>query len=82
MLTDSYRSRMGAAASSVTDLPERVDLATIDDTLRRFKLGHVQIDMVRFDLLKDKNNTISRGEALQLIENKLPPIYSLNAIAH
>ena len=73
---------MGAAASSVSDLPDRVDLPMINATLRRYKLGHVNIDMVRFDLLKDHNDTISRVEALQLIENKLPPIYSLNAIAY
>ncbi len=73
---------MGSAASSLTDLPDRVDLFTINTTLRKFKLGQVQIDMVRFDLLKDENDTVSRRDALQLIENKLPPIYSLNAIAH
>ncbi len=72
---------MGAAASSLSaDVPERVDLETIEMLLRRFKLTHVHIDMIRFNLMKDRNGTISRSQALVLIENKLPPIYSLNAI--
>jgi hypothetical protein len=71
---------MGTAASSFSDLPERIDLPTLERILAKYKLT-VQIDMIRFNLMKDpKDGTISRTQALQLIENKLPPIYSLNAL--
>lgn len=70
---------MGSAASSLDDLPERVDLETIQETIERLKLD-VQIDLVRFNLLKDKEGRISRVHALQLIENKLPPILSVNPV--
>lgn len=71
---------MGAAASALSnEIPDRVDLMTIDRLTRKFGLK-VDIDMVRFDVLKDRDGTVSRRDALQLIENKLPPIYSLNAL--
>ncbi len=71
---------MGAAASSFSaDLPERIDIATLEAVIARLKLN-VHVDMIRFNLMKDKNETISRTQALQLIENKLPPIYSLNGL--
>jgi hypothetical protein len=71
---------MGAAASSVQgELPDRLDLKTIDNFLAKYGLK-VEIDIVRFNLLKDATGTVSRTEALQLIENKLPPIYSVNAM--
>lgn len=70
---------MGAAASYIDDIPDRVDLETIDALLKKYRL-EVQIDMVRFNLLKDVRGTVSRTEALQLIENKLPPIYSANCL--
>ncbi len=71
---------MGAAASSLSaDLPERIDLATLEGVINRFKLN-VHVDMIRFNLMKDKDGTISRQQALVLIENKLPPIYSLNGL--
>jgi hypothetical protein len=70
---------MGAAASSISSLPERVDITTIERLLCEYKLN-VQVDMIRFNLMKDDMDTISRSQALQLIENKLPPIYSLNAL--
>ena len=61
------------------DIPERVDAEDISCIIKKFKLN-VQIDKTRFDLIKDKKGTVSRGEAFQLIENKLPPIYSMNAL--
>lgn len=71
---------MGAAASSLQgEIPERVDIRTIDKFTAKYGIK-VQIDMVRFNVLKDEDGTISRRDALQLIENKLPPIYSLNAL--
>ncbi len=71
---------MGAAASALSnEIPDRVDLMTIDRLTRKFGLK-VDIDMVRFNVLKDRDGTVSRRDALQLIENKLPPIYSLNAL--
>jgi hypothetical protein len=70
---------MGAAASYLDNIPERVDLETIGVITRRYKIN-VQIDKVRFDLLRDREGTVSRMEAMQLIENKLPPIYSTNAL--
>lgn len=71
---------MGAAASSVQgEIPDRVDLRTIHMFIEKYGMK-VEIDMVRFNLLKADDGTISRRDALQLIENKLPPIYSLNAI--
>lgn len=79
--TTTTTTEMGSAASSyiVDELPERMDLEMIQSTIERSKMN-VQIDMVRFNLLKDKDGTISRVHALQLIENKLPPIYSLNCL--
>lgn len=68
---------MGAAASSFSDLPERMDIDTIESVLQQMNLD-VKIDMIRFNLLKDSEGKIGRLQALQLIENKLPPIYSLN----
>lgn len=71
---------MGAAASSLQgEIPDRVDLRTIDKFTAKYGI-HVQIDMVRFNILKDSDGTISRRDALQLIENKLPPIYSVNSL--
>lgn len=70
---------MGAAASYIDGIPERVDLQTINILMKKHRI-EVQIDMVRFNLLKDANETVSRTEALQLIENKLPPIYSANCL--
>jgi hypothetical protein len=68
---------MGAATSLLTELPERLTINDIESILIKHKLN-VKIDMVRFNLLKDCSGSISRAQALQLIENKLPPIYSLN----
>ncbi len=68
---------MGVASSLLTDLPERLTLSEIESLVRQYKLN-VTVDLVRFDLLKDGKGRISRHEALQLIENKLPPIYSIN----
>jgi len=68
---------MGAAASSFKDLPDRMDLETIESFLLQYNIN-VKIDMVRFNMLKDSEGKISRLEALQLTENKLPPIFSLN----
>lgn len=70
---------MGSAASSIEDLPERVDLATIEGRIAELQLN-VRVDMVRFNLLRDKEGRVSRIQALQLIENKFPPIYSLNCL--
>ena len=71
---------MGAAASSLQgEIPDRVDLKTIDRFMRKYGID-VQIEMVRFNIIKDADDKISRSEALKLIENKLPPIYSVNAI--
>lgn len=71
---------MGAAASALeSDIPARVDIKTIDQLTHKFGLK-VEIDMVRFNLIKDDEGKISRKDALKLIENKLPPIYSLNAL--
>jgi hypothetical protein len=71
---------MGAAASSLNgEIPDRVDVATMDRFMSKYGI-RVEIDMVRFNLLKDSHGTIARRDALQLIENKLPPIYSVNAI--
>lgn len=71
---------MGAAASSLLgEIPDRVDIRTIDKFTAKYGIN-VQIDMVRFNILKDSDGTISRRDALQLIENKLPPIYSVNAL--
>ncbi len=70
---------MGSAASSLDELPERMDLKIIQTLIEKSK-ANVQIDMVRFNLLKDKDGTISRVQALQLIENKMPPIYSVNCL--
>lgn len=75
-----HSTAMGAAASSVQgEIPERVDLRTMDRFMAKYGI-RVEIDMVRFNLLKDKEGTVSRRDALQLIENKLPPIYSVNAL--
>ena len=71
---------MGAAASSLQgEIPDRVDLDIIEQFMQKYGIK-VEIDMVRFNLLKDADGTISRRDALQLIENKLPPIYSVNAL--
>jgi len=70
---------MGTAASCFDDIPNRVDLDDIACITKRFGIK-VQIDIVRFDLLKDKKGTVSKSQAIQLIENKLPPIYSTNAL--
>lgn len=70
---------MGSAASSLDSFPERVDLATLQSIVESLKPG-VEIDLIRFNLLKDRGGKISRLHALQLIENKLPPIYSLNCL--
>ena len=71
---------MGAAASSLQgEIPDRVDLDIIEQFMQKYGIK-VAIDMVRFNLLKDADGTISRRDALQLIENKLPPIYSVNAL--
>ncbi len=68
---------MGVASSLLTDLPERLDMDEIEALIKQYKLG-IQIDKVRFDLLKDQKGRVSRQDALQLIENKLPQIYSIN----
>ncbi len=69
---------MGAAASALQgEIPDRVDIMTIERLTKQYGLK-VEIDMVRFNLIRDDDGTVSRKDALQLIENKLPPIYSLN----
>jgi len=70
---------MGTAASCFDDIPSRVDLDDIAAITKKFGIS-VQIDVVRFDLLKDKKGFVSKSQAIQLIENKLPPIYSTNAL--
>lgn len=70
---------MGTAASCLNDIPDRVDLDDIACITKRFGI-RIQIDVVRFDLLKDKKGMVSKAQALQLIENKLPPIYSTNVL--
>jgi hypothetical protein len=72
---------MGAASSALQgELPERMDIVEMNSFMEKYGI-RVQIDMVRFSLLKDGDDKIARDEALQLIENKLPPIYSLNALS-
>jgi hypothetical protein len=73
--------KMGAASSALQgELPERMDIVEMNSFMEKYGI-RVQIDMVRFSLLKDGDDKIARDEALQLIENKLPPIYSLNALS-
>jgi hypothetical protein len=67
---------MGSAVSLSSDIPERVDLETCQKLANHF--GVKNIDFTRFDLIKDKDGTISRHEALQIAENKMPRIYSVN----
>jgi len=72
---------MGAAASSLKgEIPDRVDIHTMERFMEKYGIKNVEIDKVRFSLLKDGNDTVSRSEALHLIENKLPPIFSVNAL--
>lgn len=68
---------MGTASSLANELPERMDIDQIEDILRKFDKD-THIDMLRFNLMKDRYGTVSRAQALQLIENKFPPIFSLN----
>jgi hypothetical protein len=71
---------MGTSASLSMNLPDRLDVDQINNLIDEYNL-RINIDMIRFDLIKDKKDgTVSRSQALQLIENKLPPIYSMNGL--
>jgi hypothetical protein len=75
-----HKKRMGTSASLTMNLPDRLDVDQINNLIDEYRLG-ICIDMIRFDLIKDrKDGTVSRSQALHLIENKLPPIYSMNGL--
>ncbi len=70
---------MGAGASLIDKLPERIDKESYIHLSN--SLGYPgAIDLVRFDLLKDENGTISKCDALKIAEKKMPPIYSINCL--
>jgi RNA-binding protein YlmH len=71
---------MGAGASSLIELPERL---TYDEcvTLVKNQGLNIVVDRVRFDIIMDpKDKTISRSQAMQFVENKLPKIFSINPL--
>lgn len=70
---------MGAGASgyAAEDLPERMDKETLERLARTAGVD-ILVNPVRFDMMKDKEGTISRAQALQLLENKMPAILSVN----
>lgn len=70
---------MGSVPSTFDDLPDKVSWEEIEDFIAKNGL-QVKINRIRFDLLKNCDGKISRLAALQLIENKQPPIYSLNGM--
>lgn len=70
---------MGSVPSTFDDLPDKVSWDEIEDFITKNGL-QVKINRIRFDLLKNCDGKISRLAALQLIENKQPPIYSLNGM--
>jgi hypothetical protein len=70
---------MGTTASLLSEVPERLSYEEIVELARRIGQDP-RIDQIRFNVLKDSTGTVSRSEALQLVENKFPPIFSLNAL--
>jgi hypothetical protein len=70
---------MGTTASLMSEVPERLSYEEIVELARRIGQDP-RIDQIRFNVLKDSSGTVSRSEALQLVENKFPPIFSLNAL--
>jgi hypothetical protein len=70
---------MGTTASLMSEVPERLSYEEIVELARRIGQDP-RIDQIRFNVLKDSSGTVSRSEALQIVENKFPPIFSLNAL--
>ena len=70
---------MGAGIS-FEGLPERADFETCQIIASNMGLK-THLDRVRFDLMKGSDGKITRIQAIQLAENKQPPIFSVNPMS-
>ena len=70
---------MGAGVS-FEGLPDRADFETCQIIAVNMGLKG-NLDRLRFDLMKGTDGKISRVQAIQLAENKQPPIFSVNPMS-
>ena len=68
---------MGNGASGLNEIPERLSYEDVQELFKRVDAKHIP-NKLYFSLWKDKEQLISRNQALLLLENKLPMITSLN----